>query len=181
MYQFKINLIQSNNNIWRRILVSEDTSFRKLHEIISTIMDWDSEELFNFYFQDLCYNIDGKIIDINPNFGLFSDMEEFLTVLEPISFYKDHFSYCIYSHHSGGKWQLSFQLEKMDEIKAYPQVLEYYGDNPSAQISMDEYAEIQKAMEDPFSAEGIWMRNYLEEKGMEPFDIEKVNAKLQKL
>lgn len=181
MYLFKINLLQSNNNIWRRILVSEDTSFRKLHEIISIIMDWDSSEIFNFYFQDLCYNIDGKIIDINPNFGLFSDMEELISVLEPISFYKDHFNHCIYSHNSLVNWKMSFHLEKVDEIKSFPEVLEYNGDNPSFEISMEETIEIAQAMQDPFSAEAMWMKSYLEKKGIERFDIDSVNEKLQKI
>ncbi|NBV06626.1 MAG: plasmid pRiA4b ORF-3 family protein, partial [Proteobacteria bacterium] len=40
MYQLKITLTDSKPPIWRRILVSSETTLSKLHDIIQIAMGW---------------------------------------------------------------------------------------------------------------------------------------------
>lgn len=181
MYQFRIRLLQGQHSIWRRILVSEDTSFRRLHEYISLIMDWDPSHSFDFFFKDIYYYIEGRNIEVNPNFGLFSDMEELSSSLEPISHYEEHFSDCIYTHYSNENWKMDVLLETKREGNAPPSVIEYCGDNPPKQMEYSEYLEMAEALEDPFSPEALAIREYFNMIGIDSFDMEIVNQKLKNI
>lgn len=178
MYQFKIQLLQGNNSVWRRILVSEDTSFRELHEIISIVMDWDVFQSFDFFFQDIYYYIEGKNLDFNPNFGLFSDDEELFRVLEPISLYEDHLSSCIYTHKSKELWKMELSLEAKTAEKTNVQVTEFYGENIPSSMDVEAYMEMSEALQDPFCSEAASIRKYLADRGVQFFDIENCNKKL---
>lgn len=161
--------------------MSEDTSFRRLHEYISLIMDWDPSHSFDFFFKDIYYYIEGRNIEVNPNFGLFSDMEELSSSLEPISHYEEHFSDCTYTHYANENWKIDLLLEAKREGKEPPSVIAYSGDNPPTEMEFSEYLEMAEALQDPFSSEALAMREYLDKMEIDSFDMETVNQKLKNI
>ena len=57
IYQIKIMLRDSKPPIWRRLLVSSDTTLYQLHEIIQIAMGWTNSHLHQFIVGDEYYSI----------------------------------------------------------------------------------------------------------------------------
>jgi hypothetical protein len=55
VYQLKITLVESDPEIWRRVLVSADTSLGKLHRIVQTAMGWTNTHLHEFIVKGVSY------------------------------------------------------------------------------------------------------------------------------
>ena len=47
--QLKITLEGINPKIWRRLLVKDNITFQKVHDIIQTVMGWGNYHLYSFY------------------------------------------------------------------------------------------------------------------------------------
>ncbi|MBN1680929.1 MAG: plasmid pRiA4b ORF-3 family protein [Anaerolineae bacterium] len=57
IYQIKITLKDSRPPIWRRLLVSGDTTLAKLHRIIQETMPWQDYHLHQFMVGDVYYGV----------------------------------------------------------------------------------------------------------------------------
>jgi hypothetical protein len=55
IYQLRISLSGSDPEIWRRVLVSGDTTLGALHYIIQDLMGWDNDHLHEFITKDARY------------------------------------------------------------------------------------------------------------------------------
>src|SRR5437667_12368379 len=55
VYQLKINLKGSKPPIWRRVLVTGDTSLHELHNVIQGAMGWTDSYLHQFVIDRTCY------------------------------------------------------------------------------------------------------------------------------
>lgn len=51
-YQIKITLEDSNPVIWRRIIVPEEITFKKLHDIIQISMGWKDQHMYDFELKE---------------------------------------------------------------------------------------------------------------------------------
>lgn len=71
IYQLKITLINSNPDIWRRILVSSEYNLPQLHDVIQIAMGWDNSHLHSF-------RIDGKLYQEKFDDGLDDQLEPYL-------------------------------------------------------------------------------------------------------
>ena len=49
-YQIKIELVDSNPLIWRRVIIPADVTFKRLHDTIQFSMDWWDRHLYEFEF-----------------------------------------------------------------------------------------------------------------------------------
>ena len=49
-YQIKIELVDSNPLIWRRVIIPADVTFKRLHDTIQFSMDWWDCHLYEFEF-----------------------------------------------------------------------------------------------------------------------------------
>ena len=47
-YQIKIELIDSQPLIWRRVIIPADVTFKRLHDTIQFSMDWWDRHLYEF-------------------------------------------------------------------------------------------------------------------------------------
>ncbi len=56
IYQLKVTLKGSKPPIWRRVLVTGDTSLRGLHGILQTVMGWDGDHLYEFVVGRMHYS-----------------------------------------------------------------------------------------------------------------------------
>jgi len=55
IYQLKVTLKRSKPPIWRRLLVSGNSTLGDLHDIIQIAMGWDNEHLHHFKIGDVFY------------------------------------------------------------------------------------------------------------------------------
>lgn len=56
-YQIKIELIDSNPLIWRRVIIPADVTFRRLHDTIQFSMGWYDYHLYEFEFAEEKFRI----------------------------------------------------------------------------------------------------------------------------
>jgi hypothetical protein len=63
IYQLKVTLEDIKPPIWRRILVTGNTTLSKLHRILQVVMGWDDYHLHQFIINDIYYGTP------DPDFG----------------------------------------------------------------------------------------------------------------
>ena len=63
IYQFKITLKGSKPPIWRSFQILNSSDFKILHQVIQTVMGWDSYHLFEFIIDDYIHIADPEMID----------------------------------------------------------------------------------------------------------------------
>ena len=94
VYQLKINLKGSKPPIWRRVLVTGDTSLHELHLVIQAAMGWTDSHLHQFVIDRTCY---GK-----PDSGDMEVKNEVKSLLGQFRFRpKDRF---VYEYDFGDSW-----------------------------------------------------------------------------
>jgi len=57
IYQLKVTLLDSKPPIWRRLLVSGDTTLPTLHQILQVAMGWEDAHLHQFYVGERRYSM----------------------------------------------------------------------------------------------------------------------------
>ena len=70
IYQIRLVLAGISPMIWRRLLISSETSIARLHECIQTVFDWSGEHLHRFRLHGKDYGIaylGGISFDDNPH------------------------------------------------------------------------------------------------------------------
>jgi hypothetical protein len=75
IYQIRLVLARISPMIWRRLLISSETSVAQLHEYIQTVFDWSGEHLHRFRIHGKDYGIaylGGISFDDNPHQVLLS-------------------------------------------------------------------------------------------------------------
>ena len=102
VYQLKITIQGSKPPIWRRLLVTSDTSLEVLHDIIQMCFSWENYHLYAF-------QIGEHTIDQESNAELSASLENF-SLAE-----NDHFKY-IYDF--GDDWLHDIHVEKIEPPKA---------------------------------------------------------------
>lgn len=121
VYQLKITLHETKPPIWRRVLVTDDTSLSELHLVIQRTMGWSDSHLHQFIVFETFYS--------QPDFELdeYEDMEvedeQAIKLsqlgLEP----KDRFEY---EYDFGDNWRHIITVEKVLERQdgmSYPQCI----------------------------------------------------------
>ncbi|MDA3905783.1 MAG: plasmid pRiA4b ORF-3 family protein [Bacteroidales bacterium] len=110
-YQIKISLKNSKPNIWRRIVISSDTSLEDFHKIIQTTMGWTNSHLHQFIKGKTYYLV--PLDDDNDFFGFVETIdyiEEKIIVSDLLVKEKDKI---VYEYDFGDGWMHDILLEKI--------------------------------------------------------------------
>src|SRR3982750_1819669 len=114
IYQLRLVLSRVSPLIWRRFLVSSETSIAQLHAYIQIAFAWSGEHLHRFRIQGKDYGIayrGGLSFDDNPH-------------RVPLSSFRLHSRECFrYEYDFAAHWQVEIRLEKilpMDRHRALP-------------------------------------------------------------
>jgi len=104
--QIKISLYYIKPIIWRRIVVSENITFKELHETIQVAMGWRNVHLFSF-------NLDGKYVRMP-----FEDNDVINAATTKLKgvFNKKNAS-LTYQYDFGDSWDHQLLIEKVEPIK----------------------------------------------------------------
>lgn len=172
-YQIKIELIDSEPLIWRRVIVPAEITFKRLHDTIQFAMGWWDSHLYEFDFPEekLRITCDDESLDewkyysakyktVKPTkkedpLGIIGRMLE--TKLKKsqstkIDKYLAKYTTFEYVYDFGDHWQHQIQIESVidDYLFGYPQVLEGEGACPPEDVGgIGGYEEFLKAWNNP--------------------------------
>jgi len=124
VYQLKVSLRDISPMIWRRLLVSSDTTIAQLHSILQTAMGWEDLHLHRFRLHGKDYGIyraGGLLFDNDPYQIRLSDFR--LRASERF----------VYDYDMGDYWQHDIRIERvlpLDPRKRYPICTAGAGDCP---------------------------------------------------
>ena len=194
-YQIKIELVDSNPLIWRRVIIPADVTFKRLHDTIQFSMDWWDRHLYEFEFpqEKLRITNDGETYEEfkfyqkkykdkaltkrNDPHGMIANILE-TTIRQPqtikIDRYLEKYKIITYVYDFGDDWQHKIELEKIidDYEFGYPTIIEGEGACPPEDVGgVPGYEEFLRVWNDQEDAEHEEMRQWGENQYYRPFDI----------
>ncbi len=114
VYQLKVALCAISPMIWRRLLVTSDTTIAQLHTVLQTAMGWEDLHLHQF-------RVYGKAYGIARAGGMsFVDNPYQVTLADFKLRAREHF---VYEYDMGDFWQHDIRIERVllfDPRKTYP-------------------------------------------------------------
>ncbi len=202
-YQIKIELVDSQPLIWRRVIIPADVTFKRLHDTIQLSMDWwdshlyafdipreklritNDEESYNeFKYYSSKYKSKKPSQKEDPH-GMIAGILE-TTIRQPqtvkIDSYLEKYKTLDYVYDIGDNWLHRIELEKMvkDYAYGYPTVLEGEGASPPEDVGgLGGYEEFLEAWNDPEHPEHEAMRRWGESQHYREFDLDFINDLLK--
>ncbi len=184
-YQFKITLLLEEFDIWRRITVPADISFKQLHYVIQDLFNWLSYHLYDFKIYDNSEN-DALIAMITD----YEDAEEFLD--DDVKLYNEktslsefipEYKRILYSYDYGDGWELTCELESITDnyLSEYPTLTDGSGDAPPDDVGGESgYATFLEAVGDKNNPDYDDMTVWGKSQGFKRFNIDMTNKKLMR-
>jgi len=176
VYQIKITLIDTEPEIWRRIVVSGNTNLGLLHAIIQIAMGWTNSHLHQFIADNTFYSdpdLDNEMEDMEDEYKML------LCEIAP----KVGESF-MYEYDFGDGWNHLIEVEKIiNEGIAHPICLDGARACPPEDCGgTGGYQDLCEIIQDPEHEEYESMLEWLNG-GFDPdaFDVQKVNKYLKKL
>lgn len=179
VYQIKVALNYTTPPIWRRILVPDNTTLLKLHDILQIVMGWQDYHLH-------MYRIEGQIYGdpANDMYGNLGTLDEADYKLSQVIHGKgQRFSY---EYDFGDGWIHTLLVEKIlspEEGVRYPLCLAGMRACPPEDVGgVGGYANFLEAIHDPAHEDHeerlAWIGGEFDP---EAFDLEEVNARLRRM
>ena len=194
-YQIKIELVDSDPLIWRRVIIPADVTFKRLHDTIQFSMDWWECHLYEFEFAQEKLRITndeeayeeykfyqakykGKALTKrNDSHGMIARVLE-TTIRQPqtlkIDRYLEEYKVITYVYDFGDNWQHKIELEKVidDYTFGYPTILEGEGACPPEDVGgISGYEEFLRVWNDTEHPENEETRQWGESQHYRPFEI----------
>ena len=194
--KIKVTLNLKDHNIWRRLVVPVNFTFKQLHEIMQAAFGWKDYHLHEFYiFKDKeikhdpvdlfnrggikpVINLVGNKEDLNYPGDVPMKLEKGIKISEYIP------ASMIYNYDYGDYWQHSIKVEEIIDNynKNFPVCLEGNGKTPPEDVGgeggFERFLEIINNEDHP---EYQRMINWGESQGYSEFDIDEINRNLKTL
>jgi hypothetical protein len=181
VYQIKVTLLDSKPPIWRRLLVSSETTLFQLHNIIQAAMGWDDSHLHQFIVDEVRYSA-----PYEPGALEELDMED----ERPIRLHKiisgEKFKFD-YEYDFGDSWYHVILVEKilpLDPSQTLPICIKGKRACPPDDVGgVWGYDTFVEAMQDPKHPDHEMYAEWIGEEGFDPevFDLDAVNTELRRL
>ena len=167
--KLRITIPDIEPEIWREILIENDITFKKLHEIIQLSFGWTNSHLYNFDVNGILFSMPDKEFE-NNDLDVKNKITEFLIEKGQKAFYTYDF---------GDNWE--HEIKIVDVLKKekgirYPKCLDGRRNGPPEDCGgIPGYEDVIDALtgKDKSEYEDLleWLGNYDPEK----FDIDKIN------
>jgi|SRR5215204_3409635 len=179
VYQLHISLKRSKPKIWRRFLVTEDTTLGKLHKIIQEVMGWEDYHLHEFTIGEKGYG------EPNEDFDYTLVEDEKKVKLADLSLTeKQKFEY-VYDF--GDNWEHEIKVEKIlpfDSAVKYPKCLDGKLACPPEDCGSiwgyEDLYELSKTPRELLDEDDLERLEWLGDYNFEHFSADEVNAVLWK-
>jgi len=167
--KLRITIPDIEPEIWREILIKNDITFKKLHEIIQLSFGWTNSHLYNFDVNGILFSMPDKEFE-NNDLDAKNKITEFLI---------EKGQKALYTYDFGDYWE--HEIEIVDVLKKekgirYPKCLDGRRNGPPEDCGgIPGYEDVIDALtsKDKGEYEDLleWLGNYDPEK----FDIDKIN------
>ena len=194
-YKIKIELTGSKPLIWRRVLVPEEITFERLHDVIQFAMGWGNDHLYDFNLKEEKLRITSdeevvkefeyyskikltekndpngyirKRLEIKPKLSSKVKIDKYLIKEKNIEYVYDF----------GDYWKHNITLEELieDYEYAYPMCIEGEGACPPEDVGgIYGYAEFLEIIKDEAHPQHEELKQWAEEVGYEDFNMEETN------
>jgi Plasmid pRiA4b ORF-3-like protein len=178
VWQLKITLKNSSPAIWRRILVSSDTSLASLHRILQIVMGWWDCHLHQFTIHGRDYGLPDPEL---PEFSNGIENEMNVTMMDVLYGAKDRF---VYEYDFGDSWTHQIVVEKMvprEKGQRYPVCIAGKRASPPEDCGgIWGYQNLLKVISDPKHPEHDNMIEWVGG-GLDPeaFNLDSINQRLR--
>lgn len=180
LYQFKITLLESQPQIWRRIQV-KDSTLDKFHERIQTAMGWNNSHLHQFEIDGERYG-DPELLD--DGFEDFECVDSTVTKISDIIPKDGKRFHFLYKYDFGDGWGHEVLFEgclRAEKGNRYPLCVEGEMNCPPENVGgVWGYAEFLEAIADPKHEEHKRMLEWAGEFDPEEFDAEKATKAMRR-
>ena len=179
LYQLKIALPYIEPEIWRRLEVSGEVTFRALHSAIQVAMGWEDDHLWAFYVGDTEISPESEHSPF-PGAPRARSADDF-TLNEILAKRRINFRY---EYDMGDSWLHEIEVEKVGFVEPGVQYPRCTGGAracpPEDCGGFPGYENILDAMSDPKHPEREELLEWVgEEWNPEAFDLDAVNRRLQ--
>jgi hypothetical protein len=175
--QLKLTLVDAEPLIWRRLLVTNQISLKRLHESIQAVTGWDDPHQHDFIVDEKCYGQPalGEVVPVE-NEALFRLHS--LPLLKGTSF--------TYVYDFGDHWEIEVKVEQVlppDPGGPFAFLIEgARAFRPEDSGGVVEYENLFAALSDPTNPEHDECRQWLgEDFEPERLDLSATNERLQML
>ncbi|HWQ89920.1 MAG TPA: plasmid pRiA4b ORF-3 family protein [Desulfitobacteriaceae bacterium] len=181
--QLKVTLDLAKHDVWRRIIVPYDITFKKLHEIFQIAFDWKEQHLHEFNI----YDKDQPLVNLVSSEEALeypSDTEMLIDKEVKLSAYIPRYTRLEYIYDLGDYWQHNIEVEKMieDYPRNYPVCLAWEGNVPPEDVGGDGgYEDFLEAYFDPEHEEHEDMVRWAEMQWYRKFDLDLANRRLERV
>lgn len=179
IYQIKVSLDDTHPPIWRRILVKENTTLLKLHDILQVVMGWEDYHLHMFTIEGSIY---GDPAD--DEYGDLGTIDEAMFKLNQVIYREGQ--RLSYEYDFGDSWDHSLLVEKIlppQEGVRYPICLKGKRACPPEDVGgVWGYENFLEAIRNPDHDEHeeylTWIGGEFDP---EAFDLEEINTQLRRM
>jgi len=176
VYQLKVSLRDISPMIWRRLLVTKDTTIAQLHDILQTVMGWEDLHLHQF-------RVYGKAYGVYRDGGMsFADDPYQVTLATFKLRVGERF---VYEYDMGDFWQHDIRIERvlpLDLRKAYPVCTGGAGDCPPEDCGGPwGYADYLSALADPKHEQHDELLEWRGPFDPEAFDVKQATKEMRKV
>lgn len=179
--QLKITLELDKHNVWRRIVVPYNITFKNLHDILQVAFDWKEWHLHEFYV----YEEEQPVVNLVCNeeaFAYPNDTEMIMEKDVKLSAYIPKYRRLEYNYDFGDFWQHYIEVEEMieDYPQNYPVCLAWEGNTPPEDVGGDGgYEEFLEAFHDPDHEDHENMVQWSKMQWYRDFDLDFTNGRLK--
>lgn len=180
-FQFKVTMDFEELEVWRKIIVPADISFKKFHYVLQDSLNWLSYHLYDFRIFD--HSDDGEQIAIVCDNDDDLDEENVYPEKTLLRKFIPEFKRILYSYDYGDGWLVKCELEKVieDYPSPYPVCIEGSGDAPPDDVGSEGgFIEFLNAINDKKHSEHEEMVEWGKMQQFTRFNLDKINTKLLK-
>lgn len=165
--RIKIPVIEPE--IWREILIKNDITFKKLHEIIQLSFGWTNSHLYNFDVNGILFSMPDKEFE-NNDLDVKNKITEFLI---------EKGQKALYTYDFGDNWE--HEIEIVDVLKKekgirYPKCLGGKRNGPPEDCGgISGYEDVIDALTSKDKSEHEDLLEWLGDYDPEKFDIDQIN------
>lgn len=181
VFRLHISLKHIKPPIWRRLLVTEDTTLGQLHKIIQILMGWED---YHMHLFEIGQNRFGMIEDEWDSLFDEDENEDKVTLADLNLAEKQKF---LYTYDFGDNWNHIIKVEKIlpfDPAVKYPQCIAGQLPGPPEDCGgvwgYEDLLELSKKPKDEQSEEERDSLEWLGDYDFEHFSVDEINAKLRK-
>lgn len=186
LYELNIQLALDGHEIWRRVQIPANYSFRSLHNVIQIVFDWQNYHLHEFSVERKDNKNLKIVMDDDPETMEFADFsrdeivqERFVSLTEIFSQHPE----VIYEYDFGDSWKHIITLEKsITATSPQAKLIEGKGERPPEDVGgLHGFNEYLTVINDPTSPEYENMNAWAESQKERAFSLKYANHRLKSI